>query len=249
MTYTSVFGSIIAREQIEQAVIATLRTPPPTTSFPLIQYFLGEFERQRGLTAGTLPPPPGASSYRGGVDFDVFEQEWAPMIMVVAEPVGTPERAQEGTYGSWFEIRVGALVTEQDEDSARVLADRYGACLATCLLQNGGLGTRTDFSTGSTVPLASRTVMETAPETTFPNPRMRRLAQSTVTLRSFVDAIAQDTGPISFPASPYTAPSAWPTISTVDVQLAAENASGVFNTATGVTVTEPSNGGTININE
>lgn len=250
MPYTSVFGSIIGRNLVEQAVLSLLSTPPSGSSFPLIQFYLAEVERQQGLAAQTLPPPPGVDSYRGGLDFDTFEQEWAPVITCVAEPTGIPERREEGVYGSWYEIRVGAVVTEQDEDTARLLADRYGAALMACLLQNGGLGTRTDFPTGTTVPFATRTVLELAPETTFPNPRMRRLQQSTVILRTFVDQIATEPGPITFPASPYTTPSAWPTITTVTTQLQAENPSGTFNTATGVTVNEPvQGGGNINVTE
>ena len=77
----------------------------------------------------------------------------------------------------------------------------------------------------------------------FPNPRMRRLAQSTVTLRALIDQVVSEAGPLTFPASPYTTPPGWPTITTVDTTLQAENASGTFNTSSGVNVTVPVQGG------
>ena len=250
MPYTSTFGSIVSRDLVEQAVLGVLQTPPSGSTYPLIAYYIAELERQLGLQPQTLPLPPGPSSYRGGLDFDTFEQEWAPVIMCVANPSGIAERKHEGFYGSWYEIRVAALVTEQDEDTARQLADRYGAAVMACLAQNGGLGTRTDFVTGTAVPFAEKTIVDTVAETTFPNPRMRRLAQSTVTLRSFIDQIVTEPGPTSFPANPYTLPAPWPTITTVTTQLQAENASGTFSTATGVTVNDPvQGGGNINITE
>lgn len=239
MAYTSVFGAIVGREQVEQAVLSVLRTPPSGSSFPLIAYYVAEVERQRGLSPQTIPLPPGPSSYRGAVnDFDTFEDEWAPMLSVIAEPVGIAERQQDGSYGSEYEIRIAALVTGEDEDAARLLADRYGAALMACVAQHGGLGTRVDFETGTTVPFAAKTIVETVSETSFPNPRMRRLVQATVTLHAFVDRVVQEPGPISFPANPYVTPSPWPTIGTVDIGLGAEAPDGTLNTATGANVTD-----------
>lgn len=247
MSYTSIYGAIVDRSQVEQAVINILQTPPAGSNFPLIAYYLAEVERQRGLQPQTLPLPPGPDSYRGGLDFDVFEDEWAPVLTVLAEPVGRAEREHEGFYGSMYEIRVGAVVVGQDEDTVRLLADRYGAAVMACLAQNGGLGTRVDFATGLTIPFATKTVVETVAETTFPNARMRRLAQSTVILHSFIDHVVDENGPIAFPASPYLPAPSWPTIENVDVQLQAENASGVFNTPTGANVTDST--GHIIVNE
>lgn len=250
MTYTSTFGGILGREQVEQAVLTTFQTPPAGSSYPLIVYYLAEVERQRGLNPRTLPVPPGPDSYRGGLDFDTFEEQWAPQLTVLAEPVGSAERHEEGVYGQWYEIRVGALVTEVDEDAARLLADRYGAAVGALLAQNGGLGTRVDFTTGTTIPFATKTNVESVPRTEYPDPLLRRFVRSVVTLHTFVDQIVQEDGPQAFGPDPYATPLGWPTITTVDVQLEAENASGVFNTATGVAVTESvSGGGQIVVNE
>lgn len=230
--------------------MSLLSTPPPLRNYPLIVYYLAEVERQLGLAPQTLPQPQGSSSYRGGIDFDTFEEEWAPQLMALAEPVGTAERSHEGVYSSWYEIRVAVLVVDEDEDATRLLADRYGAAVMACVAQNGGLGTRTDFETGNTVPLADKTVVETVAETTFPNRLMRRLAQSTVTFRSFISNVVAEPGPTSFPVDPYLIPASWPTIKTVNVQLQAENLSGQLDTPTGVTVNEPvPNTGNINVSE
>lgn len=241
MTYSSTFGPVIGREVVEQQVLALLQTPPAGSSYPLVVYYLAEYERRRGLQPQTLPIPPGTDSYRGGLDWDQFEEEWAPQITVLVQPTGSAERyndeSGEGIYGQWYEIQVGALVTEQDEDGARLLADRYAAALMLCLLQNGDLGTRVDYA-GNTVPFATRTVLESAPRTDFLNDRLRRLVRSVVTIHSFVEQVVQETGPQTFGPNPYAPAPNWPTITSVDAQLQAENASGVFSPGSGVMVTD-----------
>lgn len=249
MTYTSVFGAVVSRDEIERNVLSLFSTPPPTSSYPLIVYYLAEVERQLGLAARTLPVPPGTNSYRGGLDYNTFTEEWAPQITVIAEPISPVEREEDGKYGCWFSIQVAALVTEGDEDSARTLADRYGAALMMCLAGNAGLGTRTDFTDGSSVAFTNQAILQDAPETTFPNPRMRRLCQSTLSMRAYISPIVTEPGPLTFNADPYTDQANWPTITTVDIQLQAEQPDGTLNTPTGVILSEPSGSGTVNVQE
>lgn len=238
MPYTSTFQNLVSRGAVEQAVLSLIQTPPAGSTYPLIVYYLAEVERQLGLAAQTILVPPGSASYRGGVDFDTFEQEWQPVITVAAQPTGEAERYDsDGKYGQWYEIQVAATVTAGDEDSARVLADQYGAALAGLLLQQGGLGTRTD-SDGSTITFAEKTVLRVAPRVEYPNPKLRRLLRSIVLVESFVQGVFAEAGPGSFGTNPYTAPGALPNVSTVKFELQTEDTLGNVGPASGATVTD-----------
>ena len=207
-----VFGTLVSRSAIDQAILTLLSQPPTGGSAPLIVYYLAEIERQLDLVAQTLPVPPGPSSYRSEVDFDTFQAEWLPLIGVDSQPTGQAERHEGGEYGQWYEVRVAAIVADDDEDRARMFADAYGIATAAAILQNGSLG-----------GVASRTVLTRAPDVEYVNPDVRQVSRATVTLQTYVQPVVVDGAgaakPVAWPASPYSVPAGWPDVATVTVTV------------------------------
>ena len=235
MTYPETFGGFVVRDEVAQAVVNLLQTPPPGSAYPLIVYHLATVERKQGLQPSSLAQP---ATYRTGLDFENWQGANLPMLSVVAQPTGQAERYSnetgEGVYGQWYEIQVAAIVedpTSGDETTAQQLADRYGAAVMLCLTQNGGLGNPAAFT-------IEKTVLTSAPRTDLIPDAQRWLAMSVTTIRSFVEQVVQESGPISFGPDPYTAPAGWPTITTVDVQLQADDALGNVSPGSGVIVTD-----------
>lgn len=245
MPYFSTFGTLLSRGQVAQAVINTLQSPPASSSSvaPLIVHYLAEVERQQGLIAKTIFVPPDVASYRVGLDFEMWAGDQLPTIIVLCEPLGDAERYNAGTYGQMYQVEVGAIVEAQDEPSAILLADQYGAALSGALAQNGGMGTRT-YNDGSIGTFAENTRLMSS-RTEFLQDTERRFCRSVVTLHLMVQDVIQEQRP-TYNVDPYTAPGAWPNVSTVDVQLQAETPTGVFNTSTGVNVTDAAGHVTVN---
>lgn len=206
---TTTYGQIVTRRDVEQAVIAQLQA--------WVVPSLAEIERQAGLPPQTIPlPPDPVASYRGGMDFNTFQAGWCPCLITVVQPIGEPEREYgNGTYLQAFEIQVGAVVQDQDEDTARQFADYYGAAVMMALVQHGSLST---FANGN--PVAVKTVLTGYPTVEFWNPEERRVIRSVVTVHSLIDSVVTESaGPKAPPANPYQLPGSWPTVETVHVTV------------------------------
>jgi hypothetical protein len=225
----SLLGPLVSRLAVEQAVISTLQNPPvPNGNWPLLTYFLAETERQYGLAAQTLTPP-GPESIRGGMDFETFREDQFPLVIVVAEPYGEPERPDPVTYTQVFDVQIAATVQAQIEDDTRAYADAYGIAVAGALLKFGGLG-----------GLASRTWLAGFPRLEFPDLDMRTIIRSVSTFRTVVDAVLTEGGgpTIPWPSDPYSAPGSWATVAKVTVALQSEDTLGNLTAPNGTTVTD-----------
>ena len=175
-------NSLIGRQNVEQATIAVLQE--------WLDEYLAEVEQQNGLEQGSTPRPPADSSYHGGLDFLTFMQEQMPEVIVACQAAGEAERLGSGDYNQVFELQVAAIVSGQDEDTARLYADLYGAAVMGALLQTKNLG-----------GIADRVRMVEFPRTEFIDPKLRQLAQSVQTLHVAVSQVVNDlAGPPSQPA-------------------------------------------------
>lgn len=204
----SVFGQLVSRASIVQAILTLLTEPPAQGAGPLLLYYLADVERQLGLTPRTLPVPPGPSSYRSEVDFETFQAEWLPLIGVDAQPTGRVERHEGGEYGQWYQVQAAAIVADDDEDQARTYADAYAIAIAAAIVQNGSLG-----------GIATRTLLTTAPMVEYVNPDVRQVSRATVQLQTYVQPVLVEYAgkPMSWPADPYSIPEDWPEVETVNI--------------------------------
>lgn len=241
MTYTSLFGQVTGRSDVQNAVISTLQA--------WIVPMLAEVERQEGLTPRTIPPPGGAVypplntfSLRGGIDFERWTADQLPLLIVVAQPTGNTEPIAPSTYQQWYEVQIAAVCEDANgsEQVATQQADWYGKALSLILAQDGGMGTRVDTDGSTIIPFAERTTLEVAPRTEFIPDAPRSLARSVVVAHLLPNGAIVDgsQGPRTPPADPYAVPGVWPTVTTVDVQLQSKNPLGVASASTGVNVTD-----------
>ena len=246
--YSSTFGTLLTRGQVAQAVCNTLQAPPFGTTYPLLTYYCAEVERQQGLTPYTIQVPL-PSSIRPGLDFSTWQSDALPAVIVVAQPQGDAERYEAGAYTQMYEVQIGAVVeSSQDEWQATQQADWLAAALMGAVNQNGGLGTRT-YSNGTTGTFSEKTVMLSAPRAEFDDPTTRRFVTGVVTFHVAVEHVVGEQPP-AFPANPYEAPSAWPDVTTVEVELESfDGFTGAQSPGTGVSVTLPVTGGQIVVSE
>jgi hypothetical protein len=170
------FGPLIGLPDVETAILDTLRAWLPT--------YLSELERQKGLQPRSLGRPPAADSYHGGDDFDSWEEDSTPEVIVVCEPTGEAERTAAGVF-QWYEVQVGCVLIADDEDIARNQAGHWGTA-SMLLAQQGSLG-----------GFAQETVIVGSPKVEFPNPDERRLARAVATFHVWVGPIIDpNAGPI-----------------------------------------------------
>lgn len=197
----SVFGPLVDPWDVQEAVLATYREWLPT--------YLAEVERQKELDNLALGRPPSPDSYYGGVDFDSWSESETPAVIVTCVPEGAPEHGPEvDTQG--YQVQVGCVVVDVDEDRARMVASHFGAA-SMLLVQQSGLG-----------GLAERIVMSSAPRVEFPNPEDRRVARSVAAFAVWVTPIVNtDAGPTVVPTEPEEPAAEWPTATDVDVTIEA----------------------------
>ncbi len=204
-------GTIVSHWQIEQAVINTLQQPPPGGTFPRLVYYLAELERLNGLGPQTLPVPPGANSWRGGVDNFTFEAEWFPVVHVVVRPFGAPERMDPGEYMQVYEINVTATVGADDENWARQIAFHYGAAIAKTVMDQGSLGIS-----------ATNTVLTNYGTPALLDPvNSRQVVRITVGFGTLIAPILTTGAPSTWQLNPYESPGQYPTVSTINPTVTA----------------------------
>lgn len=203
------YGYAYGRGDVERHAIQTLRD--------WIIAYIADYERENHIVPRTIPTPPTPESIHGGIDYETFSADLFPELIVVCEPVGSVERFDDdGTYGSWFNVGVGAIVShEGDQDRTRLFADAYGTALQKLLPQQGAFGKKADGP-----DFATRTRLETPYALTFPDDTVRDIVRATVEVRTFVDGLVSDySGPRVPPADPYATPGPLPTADRVEVDL------------------------------
>ena len=150
MSIGPVFGPIRSGRVVEQAALTVLRAWLPA--------YLFEVERQNGLGTGTIAQPPSESdSYVGGVDFERYVRDDAPVVVVVVNPDGEIEFSNDAGYTQRFGMIVGAVVFAEEEDDARQLAWLYGEAIQAGIDQNetlGGLVQRSRMERAAEIALA-----------------------------------------------------------------------------------------------
>lgn len=205
----SIFGTFVSQWDVEQAVIATLRT--------WIRTYLAEVERQAGLDLNTLQRPPTPESIYGDVDFTAWQQDQMPAIIVICNPSGAPEGRASAGYEQVYEVQVGAGVIREEVDEARMHASYYGTAISGVILQHGSLG-----------GIAQRTIMVSAPTVSLPVADVRVDALCVTVFHVFIDGIVTDaagpdvpTPPDSpqYPGSPDGPWSDWPTVRSTSIDL------------------------------
>lgn len=216
MTYTSLYGQIIGRQQVEAAVLSTLRV--------WMVAYIAEVERQNGLAPRTIPTPPTSESYHGGLDFDTWRQGLEPVLIVLAQPVDDAEHRGSGEYGQWYDIQVGAIcvadqkfydvaAVNQVEDSARLLGDIYGAAV---------LGVLTQQFNNDIEPWIGRTELVMAPETEFISDEVPSVTRSVCQIRTLIFPVVDGSqGPTTVPSDPYGEPGLLPGVSTTNLTFEA----------------------------
>lgn len=204
------FGPLVATWNVEQVIVSVYREWLPT--------YLAAVERQNGLANKTLPRPPEAESYYGGLDFETEVQYGLPAVIVTVNPTGRPERRSTG-YSQAYDIQVGCVIEMPSEEEARMVASLYGAA-SMLLVQLGGLR-----------GLAERTVMESAPAVEFVDPERRQLARSVIGFTVYVETIILESGPAGetitespeIPsANPEERPAERPTVATTHLTVLGE---------------------------
>jgi len=211
------FGPAISGVTIRTAVLSLLQTPPAGCTYPLIVAYLAKVERDAGLTARTLDWP---ATFRGGMDFTVWRNDEAPVIIAVSKPTGTPEFAAPGVYGWRFETQLAAIVRAEDQDTARDHADLYGAALALFIAQNGGLGAN-PYNSTTTLAVDSALTTYVTPEFAVDADTSRMLVRGGIVFESLIMPVVQWGGPSVFPTDPYATPGTWPTVTDVNVTVTA----------------------------
>lgn len=135
----TIFGRIITDDQIEEAVIATLRKWVPTE--------LAEVEEQIGIERGYYECPV-ESSYTARTDFDKWPEDMLPAITVITVGLeDDPPKDGEGRYRGSFGVGVAAIASSVDRLSTRRYAYRLGAAVRATLTHRQSL----DLALGGTV--------------------------------------------------------------------------------------------------
>lgn len=127
----TVFGAIITDDQVEDAVLATLKKWLPT--------YMSEVERQVGLDAGYYKRPV-ESSYIARSDFDKWPEEMLPAIISISTGLeDDPVKDGYGHIRGHFLIGVAGIVSSIEKLETRRYAYRLGAAVRGALVQHPSL--------------------------------------------------------------------------------------------------------------
>lgn len=127
----TIFGSIRVDDQVEDAVIATLRKWLPT--------YMSEVERQLGLTAGFYTRP-FFSSYTARTDFEVWVEDMLPVVSVEGIAIEEdPSIDGRGQIRARYALGVVNVCSSNDALYARLYASRMGAAIRAALIQHQSL--------------------------------------------------------------------------------------------------------------
>lgn len=179
----TIFGPLLSTWNVDQAVLATLRT--------WLNEYLAEVERQNAVPQKTIPRPPSEESFRRGLDFEYYEEDDLPAVIVVSKPSGEPDVQGNGDYIQRYEVKVGCVCEAEDEQTAQMRAAFYGSALQL-LVQQSDLG-----------GFAQRTRMIGAPELDLPDDEERWLCRAITTFHVWIaQIVTAEAGPITPPGTP-----------------------------------------------
>ena len=188
------FGPLLGPWNVEHAILETLEEWMPS--------YLAEVERKSNLRPQTLGRPPTPESYKGGLDYESVRQEWLPAIIVVANPVGEPERTANA-YIQEYQVEVGCVVISEEGDDPEGTARRNAGLFAAAtqlLVTHGSLG-----------GLSEECVLTGASKVEFFNPERRELAVGITSWHVYATILDPSSGPVTVktvePEEPYPA---WP---------------------------------------
>lgn len=130
MTLTdSIFGQVLTRSNLEDAVVALLRKWMDT--------YLAEVERQNGIPVRTLPRPRSIERRNA---FEHWVEEQLPSLVVVSPgTVGPPRKRGGGSYVAEWAVGIAAIAGGKDANSTRDLVDLYTAAVRMLILQRPSL--------------------------------------------------------------------------------------------------------------
>lgn len=128
---TNVFGPAVGAQEVEAAVLATLKTWLPT--------YIHEMERRTGRDPDTIAQ---VRSWNETSDFSQNPGIALPAVIVVSPGLGgEPERRGNGVYAAWWQIVVGVVVGAATARAANELAKLYAEAVRMLFVgRNGGLG-------------------------------------------------------------------------------------------------------------
>jgi hypothetical protein len=205
-TATNVFGPIVTLRTVEQGIASFLR-------FWFLDY-LDEIERREGYEPGEIERPRGIPIHS---DLSKWSEEQVPCLLVLSSGLaGPPERMGDGSYTTEWQIAVGAVVKDTDEDATRRLSSAYIAAVRLAVMQHQGLE-----GLGRVLRWRDETYDDTPPE------RRRTHAVGRFVFDVQIDNTLQEGGPlvpqnapldpVVPPAPPSPDPGPWP-----DVKLPAD---------------------------
>ena len=202
----TIFAPIRTDDEVEDAVIATLRKWLPT--------YMSEVERQLGLTAGYYQRP-FHSSYTVRTDFERWPEEMLPVVTVVAAGIDDdPLRSGRGKYRARYPIGIINTCSSSDDVTVRRYAARMGAAIRACVIQHQSLDGALDASLRGIDFVGSR-------NNELPSQDERSIrAYRQLFVVEVDDVLTRGAGPIapdSVPPDPSTDPIPdWPTIPDID---------------------------------
>lgn len=128
----SIFGNIRTPDEVEQAVLNTVREWGST--------YLAEVERQKGLTAGDLPR---FKSYTPASEFNGLPgDEQLPMVIAIAPGLSDqPRKDGRRKHRATWQVAVVVLVSVRrtPRTNPRQIAGLYGGALRALLIQRASL--------------------------------------------------------------------------------------------------------------
>jgi hypothetical protein len=125
----SIFGRILTDDQVEDAVLATLKRWVGTE--------MSEVERQLGLTVPHYQRP---QSWEVHTDFDSFPEEQLPRIIVVSQGIADqPVKSGQGVLRATYQIGVANVVSSTDQVKSRRWAYRLAAAVGATLAHRRSL--------------------------------------------------------------------------------------------------------------
>jgi hypothetical protein len=199
-----IFRPIFDASVLEEAVIETLRAWYPT--------YIQEMEHQRGWTRGRIQSP---RTYGTRNEFNTFQDEAMPVVIVVSPGLADPARADgDGRYVGWWSLGVGIVARANDEENTNRIAKVYAAAARAILLHKQGLDGSWAFGGVEWVDenFADIPTVE----------REKTIKSAQVIFRVWVDELVTKNAGPAYPVAPDpdTQPGTdWPEVETADVAV------------------------------
>lgn len=125
---TNVFGPAVSADQVEAAVLATLKFWMTT--------YVHELERRTGRAPDSVAP---VASWNETSEFAQDPGTRTPAVIVVSPGVDGLEKRGDGGYAAWWSIVVGVVATAKDRRSANALGKLYELAVRMILVHKASL--------------------------------------------------------------------------------------------------------------